>query len=188
MSQWSTGAKIGVAIAAVALVLGVIFFVVSGRNAQTSEQTGAQVTQTTSAPAAPSDGGGSGASDEGGDLIYDGQQNAGPDEGLPDGSDADKAASSEVAKAAATAWVDHSVGTAEWSERMKGYVTETSWSALNLPAPQRISPTQVTGDPVAQDVSTETAEYFVPTDAGELGVTLVKEGDQWKVSAIDKDL
>lgn len=145
---------------------------------------------------APSDGGGDAPSDgdEGVEidpgLLNDGNEYAGPDEGLPEGSESDRTESAAVAMAAVGVWVDHDLTTDEWSKAMKSHVSPEAWNALNLPAPHRVSATEITGE--IQDgpdgVTTQTAEYVIPTDAGDLTVALVKQGDDWKVSYIDKEL
>lgn len=155
------------------------------------QATSTAIVSTTEAPA-PSDGGGASdnGGDEGDDLLHDGQEYAGPDAGLRDGSESDRAASSEVAKNAVSIWVNHDLSTEEWSQALRPYVTDESWEALNLPAPQRVSATEITGElkDGPDGVSSETAEYLVPTDAGDLRVVLVLQGGAWKVSYIDKEL
>lgn len=179
-----------IGVLALVIVVVVVLNLRSGQG-EPSETTPPTSVSTTEAPA-PSDGGG--ASDNGGDedddLLYDGQKHAGPDVGLEDGSESDRAASSEVAKEAVAVWVNHDLSTEEWSKALRPYVTDEAWDALNLPAPQRVSATEITGEikDGPDGVSSETAEYLVPTDAGDLRVVLVLQGEDWKISYIDKEL
>ena len=182
-----------IGVLALVIVVVVVLNLRSGQD-EPSETTPPTSVSTTEAPA-PSDGGGASDNggdegDEGDDLLYDGQKHAGPDVGLKDGSESDRAASSEVAKEAVAVWVNHDLSTEEWSKALRPYVTDEAWDAPNLPAPQRVSATEITGEikDGPDGVSSGTAEYLVPTDAGELLVALVLQGEDWKISYIDKEL
>lgn len=180
-------------IAGLAVLALVVLAALSLRSAadQDPDEPTEPVVTTTDPPV--SDGGGDasdGGGDDGDDLLYDGEAYSGPDEGLEEGSAADREASAAVAEKAASTWVNHDLTTEEWSKAMKPMVAPEAWEALNLPAPQRITPTEVTGEIAdgPDGVSTETADYLIPTDAGDLSITLIKQGDDWKVSYIDKEL
>lgn len=179
-------------LAGLAVLVLVVLGVLSLRSG--AEQAPEKPTETVAVTTDPpvSDGGGAsdGGGDDGDDLLHDGEAYSGPDEGLEEGSAADREASAAVAEQAASIWVDHDLTTEEWSNAMKPMVAPEAWESLNLPAPQRITPTKVTGEIAdgPDGVSTETADYLIPTDAGDLSITLIKQGDDWKVSYIDKEL
>lgn len=173
----------------VAVVIAVVFAVMFSQSDETE-------TQTSPPPTLASDNGG--ASDGGGELE-DGLQKAplgdeiygAPDEGLADGSDSDKADSKRAAEAFAKEWVSGKDNRADWASRVQPLILPDAWNYHNLPEPRRITPSEVTGEAVAdpdEGVTTETALYLVPTDAGDLAVTLVKEDGTWLVSAVDKEL
>lgn len=175
--SWRAIGLIVAVVATVAIIIAAV--VVNGR----SDDTDTAETPPATAESPVSDGGGSSEESDGGGEVL-----GGPDEGLEEGSAEDKEASQRQAVSAATIWVDHTLEPDAWREKAKPLFTDRAWPSYALPAPQRIGPTEVTGDPEALAVSVETAEYQVPTDAGALEVGLVKEGDAWLVSYIDKTL
>lgn len=154
-----------------------------------AEESAPEPTPNTTAPlvsdgVGASDGGG--VSDGGG--AADQPETEGTDPGAGPATDEDRTASSARADAAARVWVDHSLSATEWQDRLRPQVTDQAWPSLALPDPQRVGPTEVTGDPEPVSVDHGSAVYNVPTDAGMLQVVAVSGGDgTWLVSDISKD-
>lgn len=174
-SSWRTLALVIVVILAV--TVAVVTAVSSSRGAEEEATSSAAATTTQEEDqSAPSDGGGD-------------EERGGPDAGLADGGQEDLEQSRQRALDAATVWVNHDLSGQEWREQAEPFFTDTAWENYALPDPQRVTPTRITGDPTEIDVSVATADFLVPTDAGDLEVGLVKEGDdEWYVAYIDKGL
>lgn len=180
MSNKAKIAGLGVIVAVLIAVMAWAVFGMNRPEPATADPDTPTVTET--APA-PSDGGGAGV------TRYDDEEElGGPDVGLAEGTGDDRVDSANVATAAANAWVNHDVDRAAWTEALKPLVREQAWPSFDLPDPKRVGPTAVTGEANPVDVSEETAEILVPTDAGDLAITLIKESDQWLVTDIDKTL
>lgn len=120
----------------------------------------------------------------------DGGETAGTDVGPGDATEEDRAQSSAKATEVAQAWVNHTVDAGTWRAQMQPLIYPFVWDDYNLPDPQRIRPTTVTGPPVvSEEITGSTGAYTVPTDAGDLHIALLKDDDgTWYATEIDKTL
>lgn len=118
-----------------------------------------------------------------------GAERGGRDVGASPATDADAQASAQRASDGAAVWVNHDLATADWQAQLQPQVDPTAWPQLALPDPQRVTPRTITGQPKPVTVTATAATYNVPTDAGDLAVTVIrKEDGTWVVSNIAKDL
>jgi hypothetical protein len=93
-----------------------------------------------------------------------------------------------VAKAWATAWVDHPDGITneQWREGLRPYTTEEylSSSSLSTVDPGNIPASKVTGEPTPITSTSYTTSVVVeiPTDGPKLSITVVSTEAGWRVS------
>ncbi|HEX7661789.1 MAG TPA: hypothetical protein VF444_20150 [Pseudonocardiaceae bacterium] len=90
-----------------------------------------------------------------------------------------------VAKAWAAAWVNHPVGmtSAQWLDQLRPY-TEPEFLATQMSTvdPSNIQATAVTGGPVVMESYTSSELIRLPTNGGDLDITVVNTPTGWLVS------
>lgn len=81
-------------------------------------------------------------------------------------------------------WVNHPPGitTEEWLEPLRALTTEEFLTEMASVEPGNIDATRVTGPPVPTASYTSSLEATVPTDAGELAITVVDTPEGWRVA------
>lgn len=101
----------------------------------------------------------------------------------PTPADADPAAL-DVVDTWARRWVNHPPGITneEWLEPLRALTTEEFLTEMATVEPGNIDATKVTGPPEATASYTSSLEAKVPTDAGELAITVVDTPEGWRVA------
>ncbi|WP_424184471.1 hypothetical protein ACOBQX_21515 [Actinokineospora sp. G85] len=82
-------------------------------------------------------------------------------------------------------WVNHPTGitTAQWVEGMRPFTTEEFLPRMETVDPRNVRATRVTGEPKAVRSYPKSVQAEVPTDAGDLLVTVIDTGaGQWRVA------
>ena len=81
-------------------------------------------------------------------------------------------------------WVNHPPGitTEEWLEPLRALTTEEFLTEMASVEPGNIDATKVTGEPEVKESYTSSLEATVPTDAGELAITVVDTPEGWRVA------
>lgn len=108
-------------------------------------------------------------------------------ENLPADEDA-KAGATEAAMATATVWVQgQTLPQPEWNQQLLDTIAPLSRSAYDGRTwGYQVTQTTIVGDPVISDATMTTATVTVPTDDGELTLTVVRadEASPWLTSAL----
>lgn len=101
----------------------------------------------------------------------------------PTPADADPEAL-DVVDTWARRWVNHPPGITneEWLEPLRALTTEEFLTEMASVEPGNIDATKVTGPPVTAVSYTSSLEAIVPTDAGELAITVVDTPAGWRVA------
>jgi hypothetical protein len=101
----------------------------------------------------------------------------------PTSADADPEAL-DVVDTWARRWVNHPPGitTEEWLEPLRALTTEEFLTEMASVEPGNIDATKVTGPPETTASYTSSLEATVPTDAGELAITVVDTPEGWRVA------
>lgn len=82
-------------------------------------------------------------------------------------------------------WVDHPAGITneEWRAKLRPFTDEEYLETeMATVEPANITATKVTGPPVAVESFTSSVKVRLPTDAGDLLITLIDTDDGWRVS------
>jgi hypothetical protein len=96
------------------------------------------------------------------------------------------AAPAAVAYAFASAWADHTnVSARDWHDRLLPHVTKALAERLSSGDPATVPADRVVGDAAVTPLGEQLVEARVPTDAGELRLTLVAPDGRWLVDAVD---
>jgi hypothetical protein len=90
----------------------------------------------------------------------------------------------DVARNWATAWVNHPAGVTneQWLEPMRALTTEEQLTEMSTVDPGNIVATKVTGDPETVESFTSSVKVKLPTDDGDLLITVIRTGDGWRVT------
>jgi hypothetical protein len=94
----------------------------------------------------------------------------------------------DVAEEWGKAWVTHPEGmTAEqWLASMQPFTTEEQLTEMSTVDPRNITATKVTGDPESVESYTSSVKVKLPTDDGDLLITVIKTPDGWRVNFYDQ--
>ena len=89
----------------------------------------------------------------------------------------------EVADKWGKAWVDHPEGITneEWLKDLRPLTTEEQLTEMATVEPGNIGATQVTGAPEAVESYTSSVTVKLPTDDGDLLITVIDTPDGWRV-------
>jgi hypothetical protein len=90
----------------------------------------------------------------------------------------------EVAESWGRAWVNHPEGvtTDQWLSGLRPFTTEEQLTEMATVEPANIAATEVTGPPEAVESFTSSVKVKLPTNAGELLVTVIERPDGWRVT------
>ena len=90
----------------------------------------------------------------------------------------------DVAQDWAKAWVDHPEGITneEWLKDLRPLTTEEQLIEMATVEPGNIGATKVTGEPEAVESYTSSVEVKLPTDDGDLLITVIDTPDGWRVA------
>lgn len=82
------------------------------------------------------------------------------------------------------AWVDHPEGmtTDQWLANLQPFTTEEQLTEMSTVDVRNITATKVTGKPESVESYTSSVKVKVPTDDGDLLLTLIKTPDGWRVN------
>jgi hypothetical protein len=89
----------------------------------------------------------------------------------------------EVADKWGKAWVDHPEGITneEWLKDLAPLTTEEQLTEMATVEPGNIGATQITGEPAAVESYTSSVTVKLPTDDGDLLITVIDTPDGWRV-------
>jgi hypothetical protein len=101
----------------------------------------------------------------------------------PESAEPDPAAL-DVADSWGRAWVDHPDGvkTEEWLADLRPFTTEEQLTEMASVEPGNIGATKVTGEPKAVESFTSSVKVELPTDDGDLLITVIDTPDGWRVA------
>ncbi|MFC4853924.1 hypothetical protein [Actinophytocola glycyrrhizae] len=90
----------------------------------------------------------------------------------------------EVADSWGRAWVDHPEGITaeEWLAELAPFTTEEQLTEMATVAPGNIGATEVTGEPEVVESFTSSVKVELPTDDGNLLITVIDTPDGWRVA------
>ncbi|QUH01160.1 hypothetical protein HUO13_10365 [Saccharopolyspora erythraea] len=86
------------------------------------------------------------------------------------------------------AWVNHPPGTSkqQWLDGLRQYTTDEFLPVMESVEPANVPSTAVTGPPVAVESRRTSMDVRLPTNAGDLNVTVIKTPAGWRVSQYSK--
>jgi len=90
----------------------------------------------------------------------------------------------DVADSWGRAWVNHPDGVTaeEWLADLRPFTTEEQLTEMASVEPGNIGATKVTGDPKVVESSTSSVKVELPTDDGNLLITVIDTPDGWRVA------
>jgi len=90
----------------------------------------------------------------------------------------------DVADSWGRAWVNHPEGisTEDWLADLRPFTTEEQLTEMATVAPGNIVATKVTGEPKAVESFTSSVKVELPTDDGNLLITVIDTPDGWRVA------
>jgi hypothetical protein len=90
----------------------------------------------------------------------------------------------EAADSWARAWVNHPEGVTndQWLAELRPFTTEEYITEMATVEPGNIVATEVTGEPTAVESFTSSVKVEVPTDDGDLLITVIDTPDGWRVA------
>lgn len=90
----------------------------------------------------------------------------------------------DVADSWGKAWVNHPEGVTneEWLADLRPFTTEEQLTEMATVEPGNIGATKVTGDPEVVESFTSSVKVELPTDDGNLLITLIDTPDGWRVA------
>lgn len=167
-------------VAVVVIAAGVIIPQVTGSNGPTPGAAAGTTGSTTSAPGAT--GGTPTVPGVTGGATTSMQTRITPTE-TPTSAPAAPAAL-QVADQWGRAWVNHPQGTTvdQWLTGLRPFTTEEQLTEMATVEPANIAATEVTGEPQVVNSYTSSIEVRLPTNAGELLITLIERPDGWRVT------
>lgn len=94
----------------------------------------------------------------------------------------------QVAESWARAWVDHPNGITndKWLDGLRPYTTDEYVPVMRSVDPANVPAAKVTGAARVKSSYTRSAEIDVPTDGGELQLSLIKTPQGWRVAGYTK--
>lgn len=101
----------------------------------------------------------------------------------PESAEPDPAAL-DVADSWGRAWVDHPEGikNEEWLADLRPFTTEEQLTEMASVEPGNIAATKVTGEPKVVESYTSSVKVELPTDDGDLLITVIDTPDGWRVA------
>ena len=86
------------------------------------------------------------------------------------------------------AWVNHPAGITndKWLDGLRPYTTEEQLTEMTTVEPANIAATKVTGNPTAVESFTSSVKVKLPTDGGDLLITVIDTPDGWRVAFYDQ--
>jgi hypothetical protein len=93
-------------------------------------------------------------------------------------------AAMDVASDWARAFVDHPPGVTndQWLKDLRPLTTEEQLTEMTTVEPGNIEATKVTGEPEAVESYTSSVRVKIPTDGGDLLITVIETPDGWRVT------
>jgi hypothetical protein len=90
----------------------------------------------------------------------------------------------DVAESWGRAWVNHPDGVTneQWLADLRPFTTEECLTEMATVAPANIKATKVTGAPAAAESFTSSVKVTLPTDGGDLLLTVIDTPDGWRVA------
>lgn len=90
----------------------------------------------------------------------------------------------DVADSWGRAWVNHPEGTTaeEWLDELRPFTTEEQLTEMATVEPGNIGATKVTGDAEVVESFTSSVKVELPTDDGNLLITVIDTPDGWRVA------
>ena len=90
----------------------------------------------------------------------------------------------DVADSWGKAWVNHPDGVTaqEWLDDLRPFTTEEQLTEMATVEPGNIGATEVTGEPEVVDSFTSSVRVELPTDDGNLLITVIDTPDGWRVA------
>ena len=90
----------------------------------------------------------------------------------------------DVADSWGRAWVDHPDGISneDWLADLRPFTTEEQLTEMATVEPGNIGATEVTGEPKAVESFTSSVKVELPTDDGDLLITVIDTPDGWRVA------
>ncbi len=90
----------------------------------------------------------------------------------------------DVAESWGKAWVTHPEGVSneDWLADLRPFTTEECLTEMGSVEPGNITSTKITGPPVATKSFTSSVEVTLPTDDGDLLITVIDTPDGWRVA------
>ena len=169
-----------VVLAVVITAIGITVPKLVGSN--TPRNAAAATDETTSRSAAPPAATGSGATDAPGTTTSLPTRLTAPPQ-TPTSAPPAQAAL-DVATQWAQKWVHHPDGmkAAEWLDALRPLTTEEYLAVMATVEPANIPSTKVTGPPVAKESYTTSVKVTLPTDGGDLDITLISTPQGWRVA------
>lgn len=95
----------------------------------------------------------------------------------------------DVAESWGRAWVNHPDGVSaeDWLADLKPFTTVEYLTEMATVEPANIEATQVTGPPVAKNSYTSSVEVELPTDDGNLLITVIDTPEGWRVAFYEQE-
>lgn len=90
----------------------------------------------------------------------------------------------DVAESWGQAWVNHPAGVKneQWLADLRPFTTEEYLTEMATVDPANIGATKITGPPVANESFTSSIKVTLPTDDGDLLITVIDTPDGWRVA------
>jgi hypothetical protein len=90
----------------------------------------------------------------------------------------------DVAESWGRAWVNHPAGVTneKWLADLRPFTTEECLTEMSSVEPANVKSTEVTGPPSAQESFTSSVKVTLPTDGGDLLLTVIDTPDGWRVA------
>jgi hypothetical protein len=90
----------------------------------------------------------------------------------------------DVADSWGRAWVNHPAGITneKWLEALRPFTTEEQLTEMATVEPGNIGATKVTGEPESVESFTSSVKVKLPTDDGDLLITVIDTPDGWRVT------
>jgi hypothetical protein len=166
-------------VAAVVLTVGILVPQLTGGNKPGAGAAAESSTNTTSAPSAPGTTNTPGVTGSTSALpTRITEPPSAPTSAPPD------PAALDVADSWGKAWVNHpdGVSTEEWLADLRPFTTEEQLTEMATVEPGNIGATKVTGDPEVVESFTSSVKVELPTDDGNLLITVIDTPDGWRVA------
>jgi hypothetical protein len=166
-------------VAALVITIGILVPQLTGGNKPGTGAAAASSNNTTSAPSAPGTTNTPGVTGSTSALpTRITEPPSAPTSAPPD------PAALDVADSWGKAWVNHpeGVSTEEWLADLRPFTTEEQLTEMATVEPGNIGATKVTGDPEVVESFTSSVRIELPTDDGNLLITVIDTPDGWRVA------